>query len=134
MPATLAAKPRRRTLGLTALIDVVFILLMFFMLTSSFTREKQFDLTAPVASAAAPATTPRQLLLRADGTLQPVDGDTFHSDAALTASLGTDEPLILRPAPDASVQTLVSALARLDNLGFSRLSLGNPLAPPEPQP
>ncbi|HLS99486.1 MAG: biopolymer transporter ExbD [Porticoccaceae bacterium] len=134
MPATLAAKPRRRTLGLTALIDVVFILLMFFMLTSSFTRERQFDLSAPVASAAAPATAPRQLLLGADGALQPVDGEIFPDDAAIRANLAADEPLILRPAPDASVQTLVSALARLKALGFDRLSLGNPLAPPEPRP
>ena len=113
---------------------MVFILLMFFMLTSSFTQEKQFDLSAAVASAAAPATSPRQLLVRADGALLSVDGEIFPSDTALAASIATDEPLILRPAPDARVQTLVSTVARLDTLGFSRLSLGNPLDSQASQP
>ncbi|MDO6805130.1 biopolymer transporter ExbD, partial [Wenyingzhuangia sp. 1_MG-2023] len=68
--SSLAITPRRaRPISLTALIDVVFILLMFFMLTSSFTQW----LTMPLASQSAssePAETeelPQLLVLHQDG-------------------------------------------------------------------
>ncbi|WP_292758492.1 MULTISPECIES: biopolymer transporter ExbD [unclassified Methylophaga] len=44
----LAAK--RRVISLTPLIDVVFILLLFFMLSSGFTHWRQLDITAPSES------------------------------------------------------------------------------------
>ncbi|MBM3617931.1 MAG: biopolymer transporter ExbD, partial [Alphaproteobacteria bacterium] len=37
----------RRPIGLTSLIDVVFILLFFFMLTTSFVRTESMELTFP---------------------------------------------------------------------------------------
>ena len=39
-------KPRKNLISLTPLIDVVFILLLFFMLSSSFTKTRQFELRA----------------------------------------------------------------------------------------
>ena len=47
----LSAPPRRRAINLTPLIDVVFILLLFFMLTSVFTKARQIDASAPSADA-----------------------------------------------------------------------------------
>ena len=40
------------TLNLTPLIDIVFLLLVFFMLTAHFVDEKQIDLTLPGAVSA----------------------------------------------------------------------------------
>ncbi|MBN0986350.1 ExbD/TolR family protein [Amphritea pacifica] len=40
------------TLNLTPLIDIVFLLLVFFMLTAHFVDEKQIELTLPEASSA----------------------------------------------------------------------------------
>ena len=37
---------RRRRLSMTSLIDVIFLLLLFFMLTSTFTRFSEVELTA----------------------------------------------------------------------------------------
>ena len=45
MPAR-AAPFRRRPLSLTSLIDVIFLLLLFFMLTTTFTRTGEIPLTA----------------------------------------------------------------------------------------
>lgn len=39
--------PHRRAISLTPLIDVVFILLLFFMLSSTFTQWRQIDVSAP---------------------------------------------------------------------------------------
>ncbi len=41
------AKPKRALIGLTPLIDVVFILLVFFMLVSSFTKWRTITLSPP---------------------------------------------------------------------------------------
>lgn len=42
----LSRKPRKKTISLTPLIDVVFILLLFFMLSSSFVHLRQIDVSA----------------------------------------------------------------------------------------
>ena len=44
------AAPARKLIGLTPLIDVVFILLLFFMLTSSFFQWQSLDLTMSTPS------------------------------------------------------------------------------------
>jgi len=44
--------PRRRPVGLTPLIDVIFLLLLFFMLTTTFTRTGEITLTAAGAGSA----------------------------------------------------------------------------------
>ena len=136
MISNLIYKPRRKAVSLTPLIDVVFILLMFFMLTSSFTREKQLELASPVASSNALANTARQLLLQQNGELAIMNKDLLAftekalTDKAITNEFASDQALVIRPAPDVNVQTMVSALARLKALGFNQLSLGNPFADP----
>ncbi|MHA7777328.1 ExbD/TolR family protein [Roseibium sp. M-1] len=39
-------RARRRPVGLTSLIDVIFLLLLFFMLASSFTRYQSLDISS----------------------------------------------------------------------------------------
>ncbi|WP_373510748.1 ExbD/TolR family protein, partial [Thiocapsa sp.] len=43
--------PRRRLIGLTPLIDVVFILLVFFMLASSLVKWQALEMEAPASAA-----------------------------------------------------------------------------------
>lgn len=40
------ARPKRKAVGLTSLIDVIFLLLLFFMLASSFTRYQTLDVSS----------------------------------------------------------------------------------------
>lgn len=128
MNGNLFYTPRRRSVSLTALIDVVFILLMFFMLTSSFTRERQLELASPVASNDIPATSPRQLVLQHSGELTLMDDTPIAlTDNSISTDFTHDQPLIIRPVADADVQAIVSAFARLKALGFNQLSLGNPV-------
>ena len=56
-PPRLAVEPGRRRplISLTPLIDVVFILLIFFMLASSFLDWRAIDLTAPGHAGASPS-------------------------------------------------------------------------------
>lgn len=122
-------RARRRHISLTALIDVVFILLMFFMLTSSFSRWKAVEFQSPVGSAAATAATPQVLVLHADGALSlPQQPRAIASIAAIVpdqlAALDSKQPLVLRTEADCTVQAIVSALDQLKSAGLP-VSLGN---------
>ena len=76
---------RRKTLiNVTSLIDVVFLLLIFFVVTSTFLEQPGLDLTLPEAGSAEPA--PREeiaLLVRSDGTVE-LDGAAVAIDELQT--------------------------------------------------
>lgn len=128
MSAAPLYRPRRRTIGLTALIDVIFILLLFFMLTSTFVHWRAIDLQFPGASDDDNARSPQIVLLRETGHLK-----LYGSDAPAThyngltardlAALEPERPLVMLPARSANVQTIIAALEHLKSLG-RRMTLG----------
>lgn len=66
MPERMALTPRRRRLSLTPLIDVIFLLLLFFMLSSTFARQGELPLDLAMGGAeTAPETPPAFVQLRA---------------------------------------------------------------------
>ena len=119
--------PRRRPISLTPLIDVVFILLMFFMLTSTFTRWKAVDLRLPISSSDASPKKPQALLLHTDGSLS-LRGRSFqlldsNVEAALSV-LDSTRPVIVFPESGTRVQTIISTFERLTAAGVSGAVLG----------
>lgn len=120
-------RSRRNRISLTPLIDVVFILLMFFMLTSSFTREKQWQLNVPVsAEAAQEASEIERLVLAKSGALVRADDmGVILSDTELGLLALKGLPVVLQPQSETNVQTIVTAMTRLRELGVERLSLAN---------
>lgn len=123
-------RARRRTISLTPLIDVVFILLMFFMLTSTFTPWQAVDLRVPVAGPGADAPQLQAVILHADGALslhgRPLslsDADTADGPAALDPT-GT---IVVFPEADTRVQTIVTAFERLAARGVVGATLGEAL-------
>ena len=128
MNETLLYQPRRRSISLTPLIDVVFILLMFFMLTSTFTRWKAVDLRLPTASADASPKKPQALLLHTDGSLS-LRGRSFqlldpNAEAALSTALDPTQPVVVFPEADTRVQTIISTFEGLTAAGVSDAVLG----------
>ena len=120
-----AFRRRRRRIGIAPLIDVVFILLLFFMLTTNFTHWRQWPLAVHAEAAAAhPDDDARALRLRADGILRhgerafAGDGDALR---AFVQEAPTD--LYVIDAAGVSTQTLVDWLDRLKQAGAKRLSL-----------
>ncbi|TQM94402.1 outer membrane transport energization protein ExbD [Roseinatronobacter monicus] len=68
MPERLDLTPRRRRLSMTSLIDVIFLLLLFFMLSSTFARQGELPLDLAMGGAATPPDTPPAFIqLRQDG-------------------------------------------------------------------
>jgi biopolymer transport protein ExbD len=65
---------RRRRLSMTSLIDVIFLLLLFFMLSSTFSRFAEVDLSTATAGKAGSNDAPVSFLQLGEDTLR-VNGD-----------------------------------------------------------
>lgn len=106
---------RRRTLSITSLIDVIFLLLLFFMLASSFTRfgELEVDNVSAASPGAAGARRDTPTLVVERRRLLLEGGETTR--AALVQRLG-DRPgaLEVRVSPGVTSQRLVDVLVLLE--------------------
>lgn len=107
---------RRRPVSMTSLIDVIFLLLLFFMLSSTFTRFAEVEFSAGRAGATAPGTMPDVLLRIADGGWS-VNGIASDEDGGiaelrrLEATGARTAVLLLRS--QMTSQDLVSAVERV---------------------
>ena len=113
MPAR-AAPFRRRPLSLTSLIDVIFLLLLFFMLTTTFTRTAELPLVATGSGTGSAQTAPVFLRLAPEGLT--VNGQPASLAGAVDriTALGQGDPQVLISlAPGVSAQRLADLLAEL---------------------
>ena len=122
--------PARRRAGirLAPLIDVVFILLVFFMLASSFLDWRRFDIGLPPVDARPdPETDPIVLTVTADGSLrlagEPVPRDTLGARIRALRERDAARPVLVRPDGAAPVQATVAALDRLERAGVGAVSI-----------
>jgi biopolymer transport protein ExbD len=114
---------RRRRLSLTSLIDVIFLLLLFFMLSSTFSKHGEIPFLA-ATQGAAPATAEPPLFLRLDGdglSLNGVALDLARLPEAIRAQSGGNPAprVIVAVTGTATAQALVDVLAplaRIDGL------------------
>lgn len=121
-----ARRPRRR-INLTPMIDVVLMLLVFFMMVSRFGGMQGIGMqvAAPAADAVAAEWSgpPRLVSVGAGGLRlngEPVTAEDLPAElAALMADPG--DPVILRTEAGAPVQALVDAMDRLRAAGITRL-------------
>ena len=117
---------RRATIGLTPLIDVVFILLLFFMLTTRFGQPQAMSLSVPGegGTASAASADAAVLRLRADATVGLPDGRdvppaALGADPAVRALLAGAVPVRLEVDDGADLQSLVTTLDRLEAIGLA---------------
>ncbi|TCO74139.1 biopolymer transporter ExbD [Rhodovulum euryhalinum] len=122
----------RRRLSLTPLIDVIFLLLLFFMLSSTFTRFAEVDLSAAgAARPAAPDARPTFLQLepetvRLNGTALSLD-DLPAALAEDGAMDGGPQPLLVALKGGVTAQRLTDLLVVLRGLtGLEVTVLGAP--------
>jgi len=102
--------PRRRPVALTPLIDVIFLLLLFFMLTTTFTRTGEIPLTAAGGGGnGLPA-----LFLRVDEDRLVLNGETVQMEAlADRVKASTDTRLLIALADGLRAQRLADVLHAL---------------------
>ena len=119
-----APRPRAR-LSMTSLIDVIFLLLLFFMLSSTFSRFGEIALDGAGAAGPAPAAAPTRFL-RLDAARLLLDGVPVRLAELPERLAGEDgrEQLVLISVRDgASSQQLVDLLAQLRALPGLRVSV-----------
>lgn len=119
-------------INLTPLIDVVFLLLIFFMVTTTFTRETRLLISLPEADGAPAenAVQTLELLVNAEGNYA-VNGQYLINReiktimAALQDASGgnVEMPLIITADADATHQAVVIAMDAAGQLGFRRLNI-----------
>ncbi len=128
---------RSRPIGLTSLIDVVFILLLFFMLTTQFAQWRAVPLRLAEAGggAASAAQGPLHLYLLADGGLYLGPHGPL-SPAQLGAALAEGEAatrgVALHGHPEQPLQGLIDLIERLTIHGITQVELADLAAPPTP--
>jgi len=131
-PRQRAARKRRRALiSLTPLIDVVFILLVFFMLATSFLDWRSISLNPPAAGASFPSVKGAMLVeIREDGSNLSLrfSGRNLTLDA-LAGRLADrlvekpDQRVLVKPHTGVVLQDVVLVLDRLSEVGVADLSL-----------
>ena len=118
---------RRALISLTPLIDVVFILLVFFMLASSFLDWRAIDLTAPAKASGAGRMEGALLVeIRSDGLR--LAGEALQERALLrrVTSRLLEKPgqkVLVRPAAGVALQDAIRLLDGLAAAGATDLSL-----------
>ena len=118
-------RPRRR-LSMTSLIDVIFLLLLFFMLSSTFARFAEIEVSGGVASSTAAGERP-DVLLRYDGVEWRVNGlaiadDELEGELARLSDAGA-ETAVLLVRGEMTLQDLISAVERIGAGTLLRLTV-----------
>ncbi len=128
-------KPRETVdINLASLIDVVFILLLFFVVTTTFTRETQLRVELPEAVSGTPAPESElkqlEITISAEGVYSLNNNLLPKSDLAtlidaLQKESGGDTRLPLSISADGKTphQAVVTAMDAAGKLGFSQLRM-----------
>lgn len=123
-----AARGRRLAISLTPLIDVVFILLVFFMLASSFSHWRSLSLSAARPGGASVNAAEGAMLVEVIEQGVRLSGEVLSSEmfeARIAARLEArpDQRFLLRAAPGVALQPVVDTLDRLAALGAADVTL-----------
>ena len=126
-------RPRPR-MNIAPLIDVVFLMLIFFMLTSTFIDTASIDLSMSRSGPSADAGAGDMLLVdvRRDGELR-LNGltlglDDLGPELAARAGAKVDTPVALRAEARVPVQRLVAVMDSIQGVGMSNIRLATPEA------
>ena len=114
---------RRRKPSLTPMIDVVFLLLVFFMLAARFTVEGGISIAPAGGTTESYSGPPRLVVIQPDGLL--LNGRAV-TDLALELDALTQNPddmILLRSSDGVDLQRLVDVMEALTQAGFTGLVL-----------
>jgi biopolymer transport protein ExbD len=116
---------------MTPLIDVVFLLLIFFMVSTTFDTTSQLKINLPEASEQQTSMPPQKLnlLIDAKGNFFINSRElTNRKSATLKAALqrtmaGSKLPIVIQSDADSPVQSLVTAMDVVGQLGLTQVSI-----------
>lgn len=120
------------SVNLTPLIDVVFLLLIFFMVSTTFTKETHLEIDLPEADGEQQPVAEKQIevVVDAQGNFT-VNGkvlvnkqlETLQTAIERLSEGATDLPFIITGDSDANYQSIVSVMDVAGKMGFVNLSM-----------
>lgn len=128
-------KPERREeidLNLTPLIDVVFLLLIFFMVSTTFEKTSKLKIELPEASAKATKQVDKKIVLGIDAKGRYYINDrqlvntqlkTLKTALLKIAGNARDIPIVLRADAKTPHQSVVRAMDAASQVGLTHLSI-----------
>ena len=127
-------KDRKEPVGvnLTPLIEVVFLLLIFFMVSTSFTRENRMNISLPEADGQAAVSDNEGITLQVNqGGVYAVDGKLLAASTIETLTEGLriqadgdfDQNLVIVADAEATHQSVITAMDVAGKLGFVNLRI-----------
>ena len=125
-------EPEAPEINLTPLIDVVFLMLVFFVVTTTFTDREALEVTLPAAETGEPVqTTPVEIVIGAGGDLR-IDGALVDDTAAALrralASARADRPaaadrLLIRADRAVSHGRVLRVMDQAGRAGFANVGI-----------
>jgi biopolymer transport protein ExbD len=124
--------PDEPEVNLTPLIDVVFLLLIFFMVSTTFEHQSRIQIELPEATAEATRLEDESLEIIIDaqgrffiGEEQVVNTELKTLKGAISKTVGEREgiPVIIRADAKTPHQAVITALDATSQLGLTRISL-----------
>ena len=118
-------------INLTPLIDVVFLLLIFFMVSTTFDTTSQLKIKLPEANQQQTSTPPHKLSLLIDAkgnffinSRELTNRKSATLKAALERTMAGDKlPIVIQSDADSPVQSLVTAMDVVGQLGLTQVSI-----------
>jgi len=119
-------------INLTALIDVVFTLIIFFVVTTSFNNRSALKVTLPSSSASQTEAQKKPLMILVDrnGSYYVGDVALVRSDLASLkeairqqAGMDTERALLIQADAKATHQSVITVMDAAGQLGFRKLSI-----------
>ncbi|MCG8412628.1 MAG: biopolymer transporter ExbD [Pseudomonadales bacterium] len=126
------------SINITPLIDVVFLLLIFFMVTTTFNRETRLLVNLPEANAEAAESVPDQIeiIVAREGNYS-INGrvlvdariETLMRGLELESGGDRSLPVLLVADAEATHQSVVTAMDAIGQSGFTRLNIATQRTP-----
>jgi biopolymer transport protein ExbD len=122
----------KQLISLTPLIDVVFILLLFFMLSSTFNKTKQIELTAAAKGGGQSTSVSQRILLHDNNSL--TINDTVYSLQSnelvkkLAAFAEANDTVVLAATAQVSIQQLIAVIDQIKSHDIQKLSVAESVA------
>lgn len=127
-----ATRREELELNITPLIDIVFLLLIFFMVSTTFQKESELQIQLPKAAEKTNPEhdSPLEIVISADGQYA-LDGHTLTDNKRRTviraladaAGDNRDRPLIVRADARTPHQAVIRAMDAAAQLGLDRLAI-----------
>lgn len=119
-------KRQRSTINITPLIDVLFLLLIFFMVSSTFVEKPGIEVSLPQAKTATVSRADETIIsIEQDGTLyfneEKIRPDELYNRLAQVQLKNINEPIILQADENVAYKMVVLVMDTARQLGFSNI-------------